>query len=930
MKRFRPIKRLKEIWRRYEFYRRRDQFDRELEAEMAFHIEMRARDAIDSGLAADNVDSASRAARRRFGNVTLAQERSRDMWTFRWLETLGQDIRYSLRMIKQSPMLSAAVILSLGLAIGANTAIFSLVNGVLLKMLPVKDPSQLVLLSWASNGPAGWMALNGSTNRDAAGRTISASFSEMQFERMRDQNQTLSDVFAFARVYQLNVSAGDQSDVASGQEVSGGFYKGLGVRAVLGRTLTDDDDKPGANPAAVISYQYWKDRFSLDPNVIGKSVYINGVQFTIVGVTPAAFAGALDVVDPPELTIPLATEGQIHWSAPARDKTWYWWLRIMGRIKPGVSYDQVQANLEGTFQQTALQGHRDYFTKNPKRVDRDKLATPSLVVTAGGHGVQESKEEFETPLTILMIVVGLVLLIACANAANLLLARAGARRREIAIRLAVGASRRRLIRQLMTESLMMAAAAGIVGVVLAFWGKDLAIAMIQATSPEKVNIPALDVRVLAFTAGVSILTGLLFGIAPALRATRLDLTPALKENSASQGRGGFRFGLGKGLIALQVAVSLLLLVGAGLFLRTLRNLEHVDYGFDANNLLLFDINPGLNGYRTQRLADVYQRLADRLNAIPGVRGATCAEAPLIAHQQDITNGLLIPGSNAPKDAQVFMNHVGPTFLETMGIPVLLGRGLARSDGEGSPKVVVANKAFADVFFPGDNPIGKRFKFEESDKDYLVIVGMTGNAKYDSLRGDSPPTLYLPYLQDVENLGGQTFSVRTAAVPLSLVPAVRQALLSIDPNLAITRIKTQVEQIDESLSQERLFAGFTLAFGALAVVLSCLGLYGVMSYSVSRRTNEIGIRMALGANSGRVLRQVMRETMLTVTVGVILGVVASLAAGKLIASMLFGLTASDPITIAGSVAALAAVAAIASFLPARRAAKIDPMDALRYE
>lgn len=921
-----PTKRLKEIWRRLAFYRRRDEFDSELEAEIAFHLEMRRREAAALGLPAERANAASR---RRFGNTTLVHERSRDMWTFRWFEALVQDLRYSARTIKQNPILPAAVILSLGIAIGANTATFSVVNDILLKMLPVKDPSQLVLLSWASPGPAGWEGLNGSTTRDAAGRTVSASFSQLQFERMKEQNQALSDVFAFAQIYELNVSSDKESDVTTGQIVSGNFYKGLGVRPVLGRLITEDDDQAGAEPVAVLAYQYWKRHFGGDPDVAGKAIYINGLQFTVIGVSPASFGGALDIVEPPDLTIPLSDEAQIHWSEPRNQRPWYWWLRVMGRLKPGASYNQVRANLEGAFQQAAQEGHDQYYAKNPKRKNGGIVAA-SLVVGPGGRGVQETKEGFEVPLAILMTIVGLVLLIACVNAANLLLARAGTRRREIAIRLAVGASRRRLIRQLLTESLMMAGAAGLTGLLLAYWGKDLASGLMQTLSRQKMNPAALDVRVLAFTAGVSLITGLAFGIAPALRATRLDLTPALKENSTGQTRAGFRFGLGKGLVAFQIGISLVLLVGAGLFIRTVRNLRHVEYGFDANNLLLFNIDPLLNGYKGERSAAVYRQLTDRLGAIPGVRSVTCAETPLIAHEQDMTDGLIIPGSNAPKHTPIYINHVGPTFLETMGIPLLMGRGLTQADSEGAPKVVVVNKAFADLYFPNNTAIGKQFKLEESDKDYLEIIGITGNARYDSLRADYAPTVYLPYLQDIEHLGGQTVSVRTAGDPIALVPEVREAVQSVDRNLAITRVKTQMDQIDESLSQERLFAGFTLVFGGLALLLSCLGLYGVMSYSVSRRTNEIGIRMALGANRGLVLRQVMQDTMLMVLLGAAAGIGGVLAAGKLIASVLFGLRASDPITILVCVAILTGVAAIASYLPARRAANIDPMEALRYE
>ncbi|MGH9762102.1 MAG: FtsX-like permease family protein, partial [Blastocatellia bacterium] len=424
---------------------------------------------------------------------------------------------------------------------------------------------------------------------------------------------------------------------------------------------------------------------------------------------------------------------------------------------------------------------------------------------------------------------------------------------------------------------------------MAFWGKDLLVAFIHTSQRSRLT-PSLDLRALAFTAGVSLFTGILFGLAPALRATSVALTPALKENSANQTAGGFRFGLGKGLVVLQVGASLILLVGAGLFLRTLLNLQHVNFGFDANNLLLFRVDPTLNGYKDQRLIALYEQLSEKLNSIPGVRTSTYSEEPLLAGQVDINGGLVVPESKAhvPEDTWIYTNKVGPTFMESMGIPTVIGRSFGSRDAAGARKVALVNQAFAKLYFPDDDPVGKRFKFDETDKEFIEIVGVARNAKYESLRGESPVTLYLPYSQDVENLGGLNFEVRTAGDPVAFVPLVRQALQSADSNLAISDVRTQREQVDESLSQERLFANFTAAFGVLALVLSCLGLYGVMSYSVARRINEIGLRMALGADPGRMIRHVMRESMVMVVVGVGLGAGASLIATKLIAAMLFGL------------------------------------------
>jgi predicted permease len=631
----------------------------------------------------------------------------------------------------------------------------------------------------------------------------------------------------------------------------------------------------------------------------------------------------------PDLTVPLATDTKVRHGSTAAQEPWNWWLRVMGRLKPGVTFDQARSNLEGAFQRSALEGQQSYTARNPKRAQ--EVDTPRLTAVSGSQGLNDFSSGYSQQLMILMIVVALVLLIACANAANLLLSRAAARRKEIAIRMGLGGRRARLIRQLLTESLVLALAGGIGGSVLAYWGKDVLLALVLQGERNVALDVRLDLRVLGFTAALSLLTGVLFGITPSLRATRLNLVPALKESLIGQSNLRLGLPLGKALVMLQVGMSLVLLVSAGLFLRTLRNLERVRYGFDAQNLLLFWVDPTLNGYKGGSVASLYEQISDRIEAIPGVRSATASANALIGNSMSTTSGLVVPDSQLrPGDEpQIYVLGVRGNFLDAMGIPIVLGRGLSLKDN--AARFVVVNQAFARLYFADGNPVGKRFMFDEGDAHgYVEIVGMAGDARYNSLRGEIPPTIYVPYAQDSAGLGAMTFEVRSALSPSALAPLVREAVQSVDSNLALFDVKTQVDQIDESIAGDRLFAGFTAAFAALALLLACLGLYGVISYNVSRQTSEIGIRMAIGADARRVLIHVMRENMLLVLVGIALGIGGSLALTRLVSNMLLGLAPNDPLTITLAAVTLVGVAAVSSYLPARRASRIQPTRALRYE
>jgi len=847
------------------------------------------------------------------------------------MESLIQDARYGIRLLSKSKSFTIVAVLSLALGIGANTAMFSLIDAVLLKMLPVKKPNELVLFNWLS-GPNGMArSIDGTISTDSAtGMRTSTSFSFLTFERFRDHNETLSGLYAFAPVEQLNVNVDGVAEVAGGQLVTGDYYDTLGVQAILGRTLTRADDKPENDPAVVITHHYWERRFAKDPSAIGKSININNVSFTIVGVTPREFFGTLQIGETAEVTIPMSLEPRIRPGSRSLSQPWFWWVRIMGRLNAGTTPEQARANLEGLFQQSAQEGSEAAVAQLPRQRQAENSQPrdmPTLAVSSGSQGLRELRKEYSTPLTILLGVVGMVLLIACANVANLQLSRAAARKREVAVRLVMGASRLRLVRQMLTESILLAMIGGAVGLIFAYWAKDVLLSLRPWGGDELALDLQIDLRVLGFTMAISLMTGVLFGLAPALRSTRIDLTPSLKETSQHhQGRATSL--LIKSLIVAQVSMSFVLLIGAGLFLRTLRNLESVDVGFNRENLLLFRVDPRLSGYRGAQIASLYQRITERIEGVPGVRSAAISRHPLLSGSRRSSN-IFVDGPAQQTTDAALINLVSDRFFETMEIPLILGRGFSARDDQSAPRVAVINQTLARKYFGDDNPLGRRFSFgSEASEEKIEIVGIVRDAKYTSLRQQTQPTLYTPYLQ--ETPGQMNFAVRVAGDALMLIPAVREAVKDVDSNLPLFDLKTQSQRADESVRTERLFATLSGFFSLVATVLACVGLYGVMSYGVARRTNEIGIRMALGASAPRVTQMVMRESMLVVMIGIVIGVASAFAATRLIASMLFGLAPNDPITLAGAVLMMLLVGSIAGYLPARRAARVDPMVALRCE
>jgi predicted permease len=846
------------------------------------------------------------------------------------MTTLWQDLRYGTRMLIKHKGLTVIAILSLALGIGANTAIFSLVDVVLLKSLPVKEPEQLVQFKWLAGSSFRTFRYEGSARTDeVTGLRINTSFLQQNFEQFRQQQNALSELFVFAELEQVNANVDGQAEVASGLVVSGGYFTGLGVQPALGRAITAEDDRSAAPAVVVLSHRYWERRFGANPAVIGKQINLNNAAFTIIGVTPQEFAGVMGEGNAPDLTIPLMMESLVRGNNTNLNQQGLWWLLMMGRLKPGATMEQARAELETVFQRTAFEN----MTRPANQTQAAPTAPqdyPRLDVQPGRRGDTHWSWYQRQSLYLLMAVVGLVLLIACVNVANLLLARAAERRKEIAVRLALGAGRFRLVRQLLTESVLLAVAGGALGLLFALWGRDLLLKLRFSGQEMSSLQTGLNGRSLAFTFAVSVLTGLLFGLAPAWRATRVDLTPALKDTGRSS-FGHSRSWLSKSLVMAQVALSLLLLIGAGLFLRTLSNLQHVAPGFNTQNLLLFRVDPRLNGYQGERLAQLYQRMFDRIEAVPGVRSVTFSRHPLLAGSSG-RRGFYLAGQNAdrnnPRPANIHI--VRANFFETMEIPVPLGRSLSPRDDASAPSVVVINQTLARRFFPDENPVGKRIRFNPDRPDEVEIIGVAQDAKYTSLRDEIPPTIYAPWLQILPGLGQMNFEARTAGAPTSFLAAIRQAVREVDANLPLFDVKTQVEQASQSLAQERLFAALLSFFGALALALAALGLYGVLAHTVAQRTKEIGVRMALGAEARHVLRLVIGQGMLLVCVGIAAGLILAYWMTKWLSGWLYGVGGADPLTYGAIALLLAAVALLACWIPARRATKVDPMIALRCE
>jgi predicted permease len=839
------------------------------------------------------------------------------------MTTLLQDVRYGLRMLLKSPGFTVVAVLTLALGIGANTAIFSLINAVMLKSLPVKDPQQLVLFQWDDNK---WPPKFGQTGFDSK-----YSFSYPTFEDFRAQGDMLSSAFAWVPLgfndENVTVGINGEPTLANGQMVTGEYFSGLGVTPLLGRGITEADENPAAPRVAVISYAYWSRRFARDTSIIGRNITLNGIPFTVVGVTPSTFYG-VQIGSEPDLWIPFDDKLNLRpWSTEPNDATSVFnapnWLcvNIIGRLKNGVSGAQAQSSLDTLFHHIVT---ADWHPDNQNQV-------PHLTLAPAREGLPQLQESTGQPLYILMAAVGMVLLIACANVATLLLARATARKKEISVRLAVGASRLRLIRQLLTESVLMSVLGALLGLVFAYWGTHALVALMSSNASPLILDAGADSKVLLFTFAASILTGILFGLAPAFRVTRIELASAMKGTAANVSDARDKHRLGKSLIIAQVAMSLVLMIGAGLFVRTLVNFESKNFGFNQQHLLTFGLDPTRAGYHDARLVNLYSQLLDRIQALPGVEAATMMEyAPFDGWSNN--NSVYAEGEGKkPENPMARSQRVGPDFFTALGIPIILGRAINRMDTPASPMVAVVDETFAKKFFPGQNPIGRHFsrglKFDP--KDSIEIIGVARPAELTDPHSELRAKAYYPYAQ-ARHLDMMFFEVRAQGAPSAVISELRDTVRQADPSLPLMDLKTQTEETAEALSQERLFARLTSVFGLLALLLAMIGLYGTMAYSVTRKTHEIGIRMALGANPANVLAMVIRQGITLALIGVAIGILAALGATRLISSMIFGLTPYDPLTFLVVAAVLVAVALAACYIPARRAMKVDPMIALRYE
>ena len=811
---------------------------------------------------------------------------------------LLQDVRYGLRLLIKNPGFAAVAILSLTLGIGANAAIFTLVDNVLLKPLPVEEPNQLALV--LSSRPKG----------------LNYNFSYPLYKGMRDQNEVLSGLLAYSPV-SLSFSSGDQPELIDGELVSGNYFSLLGVKPAVGRLFHPEDDQtPGAHPVAVLSYGLWQRRLGGDPDVIGKTLKLNRYDYTVVGVAPEGFTG-IYIGSPAEIWVPLMMQQQAESRYGALlDKPDAGWLYMLGRLKKGITLAQSEAGLNTLYR---------HLQESFNRPVEDQITLRS-----GRQGHSQLPSDLSLPLWLLMGGVGLVLLIACANIANLLLARASARSKEIAIRLAIGAGRGRLIRQLMTESLMLAFIGGAGGMILAFWSTDLLSALLPSDgfSPVRLDL-SLDVRVLGFTFLLSLMTGILFGLAPALNASKPDLVTMIKEETARFGRGVGRFGLRNILVVTQVALSLLLLVGAGLFVRTLQNLRGLDLGFNSRNVLFLSVDLPKQGYTTEQSLEFYRQMIERAGSLPGVRSAAWASVPPV-NAGGSRATLAIEGYTPQPDEDMEFNFltIGPGYFQTLGFPIVRGREFNEQDKIGSPGGFIINETMARRYFPDEDPVGKRLSMSGPEGPFLDIVGVVADSKYRSMREAPRPSYYIPVSR--LNFMRMVLHVRTDGDPRTLIAAIRNEMRALDKDLPIYNIKTLSDQLDQALAEERLATTLSTLFALLALVLAAIGIYGVMAYSVGRRTREIGIRMALGAQKSDVLSLVLRESLVLVLIGVAIGLGATFYVMRSMESLLYGVSATDPITLVVISLLLVSVALAAAYLPARRAAKIDPMTALRYE
>ncbi len=897
----------------------------QLDEELQFHIESYADDLVRGRWSREE---AIRRARAELGSAAACRENARQAWGTRWWDELRADLRYAVRGLVNSPGFAAIAVGSLALGVGVNTVIFTAAQHMLLDRLQVSRAEQLRLFAWSEARDGVVEDMWGWFDSLSEGGEKSTSFSYPVYQQLRRENRVLADIFAFKPFGRMTVTIDGQADAAEAEMVSGNYYSTLGVRPQLGRGIQEQDDgAAGSGPVIVISDKFWTNRFGRSPSAIGKTVLLNAKPMTIVGVNPPGFTGAYSAQNAPDVILPFSMQPEV---APDNFDPDFprsllvnnklWWVLVMGRVKPGVSDTSALASMN-------VQLNTAVRATMPVKQDNQ---IPRLLMMDGSRGQNPNVEGLAKPVTVLMGLAGFVLLLACANLANLLLARAGARQREMSVRLALGAGRARILRQMMTESLLLSLLGGLAGLLLA-WGIRNAIPRLLAAGW---NPPAFSARfswqIFLFAVGISLLTGLIFGLAPAWQATRVRVSSGLKDSgqTVTQRRRGLA---GKAIVVVQVALSMLLVFGAGLFVQTLLRLGHAPLGFRSHNLLLFTIQLPETRYPGVASLPVLRQVEEKLNATPGVEGSTLIRVPLISGNAG--NGTFVPEGEhyKPEDRpSVLVNDVGQDFFRIFGISILSGRGFDTTDTPTSRKVAVVNQSLVKKFFPHVNPIGRTFMAGWNHPIQMEIVGICADAKYYTMRKNAEPTYYALFTQKTTGLTDPTFAVATRVEGAAILPSLRDAVRSVDTNLPLLDVRTQDEQIEASVRNERIFANLTAGFGALALMLACIGIYGVMAYAVSQRTNEIGIRMALGARPERVQRMVLSEASWLTAIGVASGLLGALGLGRVVTSLLYGVKANDPPTMLASAVLLVVVALGASWIPARRAAGVDPMRALRHE
>jgi predicted permease len=915
--------------RKLSWWMQRRRREAEFREELEFHLDEEAEARRADGLPSEH---ARAAARRDLGNVTLLREETRTLWSWMLVEQFAQDIRFAVRTMRKNRMFTALAALSLALGIGANTAIYSFMEAILLRSLPVSDPASLVVVKWrarpgtrARPGAPPAFVMRGGSGRvdlDASG-LIAAIFPFPAFELLQQgSSPVFSHVFAYQPAGPVNVLIRGEAEQAAGEYVTGGFFQGLSVLPAAGRMIAADDDRVGASAVAVISTGYSQRRFGSAASAVGQSMLIDNVPFIVVGVAPAEFFG----VDPganPDVYLPMRAKVLFDPSAAdtflAPD---FYWVEMMGRLRPGVSLEQAQAALAPSFAQ---------WVASTAINDRQRANLPVLRLEEGAGGLDSLRRLYSRPLYVLLALVGLLLAIACANTANLLLARATARTREMGVRLSLGAGRFRVIRQLLTESALLAVVSGAAGVLIAMAGIGV-LTRLLANSEEGFTLQAtLNWQVLLVTLGLALLCGVLFGIVPAIQSTRPALFPALKDPRAGQARprrrAGMPLNVTQSLVVVQVALSLLLLVTAGLFVRTLSNLHAIEVGFNRDNVLLFELSAPQAGYALSEATAFYDDLRRRFAEIPGVRAATLSHASLVSAARQlpiIVNGAAATGTR--------ILGTGPGFFSTMQIPMRLGRPIDERDQPGGrAAAVVVSDLFARTHFGDANPIGRHIELGGSAPKDLEIVGVAASVRYGGIKRDIPPVVYIPYAQvEFPPLRQVTYALRTDGDPLRYVSAVRRIVQATGPRVPVTKVKTQLAEIEQTINQEIVFARLCSGFALLALVISCVGLYGTMSYAVARRTNEIGIRVALGARRGAVVWMVLREACVLTALGLAISLPIVLGTSHLVESFLFDMKPNDPGALMSAVAVLVIAGLTAGYVPAWRASRISPMLAIRQD